>query len=77
MKEKSVGDVKLSIEGIQQAKKTASYFENKKMKEIFSSPLRRAKEMAMYISDSTKISVREDIRLRERANWGGYTRTIL
>lgn len=70
MKEKSVGDVKLSIEGIQQAKKTASYFENKQIKEIFSSPLRRAKETAKYISDSIKISVREDIRLRERANWG-------
>jgi len=70
IKVKSVGDVKLAIEGIQQAKKTASYFENKQVKEIFSSPLRRAKETAKYISDSSKISVREDIRLRERANWG-------
>ncbi|MDQ0230132.1 histidine phosphatase family protein [Metabacillus malikii] len=70
IKEKSVGDVSLSLTGIKQAKKTADYIKDKQINYIFTSPLQRAKETAKYISAKTKTKVIEDIRLRERANWG-------
>lgn len=70
IKEKAIGDVPITLKGIEQAKSTAQYFKNLPITEIFSSPLRRAKETAEYIARDTKITVRIDSRLRERVNWG-------
>lgn len=69
-KEKATGDVKLSAEGIQQAQKAALFFKDKSIKAVFSSPLKRAGETAAFISEVTGNIVNEDVRLRERANWG-------
>lgn len=70
IKEKVIGDVSITPIGIEQAKLTAQYFSNLPIRVIISSPLRRAKETAEYIARDTKIPVRVDNRLRERANWG-------
>jgi broad specificity phosphatase PhoE len=70
IKEKSIGDVPISPEGILQAQATAQYFRNFLINTIFSSPLRRAKETAKYIALEAELTISEDNRLRERANWG-------
>ncbi|MBS4193533.1 histidine phosphatase family protein [Lederbergia citri] len=70
IKEKSVGDAKLSAKGIQQAEKTASFFRDKKIDAVFSSPLSRAKETAAIIATAIDKDINEEIGLRERANWG-------
>lgn len=72
-KEKSVGDVPLSPQGILQAQATARYFHSLPVRTILSSPLRRAKQTAAYIALGGGLPVSEDIRLRERANWGDLT----
>lgn len=70
IKEKAVGDVPITPRGIEQAKRTAQYFNHLNVTAIISSPLRRARETAEYIASDTKRTVRVDRRLRERANWG-------
>lgn len=70
IKEKSIGNVPISPKGILQAQATAKHFRNLPIKTIFSSPLRRAKETAAYIALGAELTVSEDSRLRERANWG-------
>ncbi|BFT72694.1 histidine phosphatase family protein [Paenibacillus sp. P36] len=70
IKEKEVGDVSISVEGFEQANITAKYLENFPISRIFSSPLKRAKLTAQIIGKAAKIPIVEDIRLRERANWG-------
>lgn len=70
IKEKTIGDVPITPIGIEQAKLTAQFFNDLPVTEVISSPLRRVKETAAYIARNTKITVRVDTRLRERANWG-------
>jgi len=70
LKEKAIGDVPITLKGIMQAQLTARYFCNLPISLIVTSPLRRAKETADYIALKTKLTVTEDSRLRERANWG-------
>lgn len=70
IKEKAIGDVPLSKEGIEQATLTANYFKNKLIKHVYTSPLRRATETASFIGSYFGLPVVVDDRLRERANWG-------
>jgi broad specificity phosphatase PhoE len=70
IKEKGVGDVAISPEGILQAQTTARHFRHMPIKVIMTSPLKRAKETALLIAKEAKTTISEDIRLRERANWG-------
>ena len=65
-----MGDVPITDEGIKQAEATARHLSSHSIARIFTSPLRRAKETAEYISLTTKAGIEEDSRLRERANWG-------
>lgn len=69
-KEKAIGDVAISSEGILEAQATAHHFREIPINKIVSSPLKRAKQTAMFIAKETKTTISEDIRLRERANWG-------
>lgn len=69
-KEKGIDDVAISFEGMLQAQMTASHFRKMPIKKIISSPLKRAKQTAQLISEATNNTTSEDIRLRERANWG-------
>ncbi|WNQ10780.1 histidine phosphatase family protein [Paenibacillus aurantius] len=70
IKEKAKGDVSITPDGIMQAQLTARYLSSSPIKAVVSSPLRRARETAKYIASATRSEVTEDIRLRERANWG-------
>lgn len=70
IKEKSIGDVSITPEGRLQAQSTARHFCNIPIVSLVTSPLQRAKETAEIIALETKSIVNEDIRLRERANWG-------
>ncbi|MDF2659868.1 MAG: histidine phosphatase family protein [Paenibacillus sp.] len=70
VKEKAIGDVSITPEGIIQAQLTARSFCDLPITTIAASPLRRAKETAKYIALETKSTILEDRRLRERANWG-------
>jgi broad specificity phosphatase PhoE len=69
-KEKGVGNVAISFEGILQAQATAQHFREIAVKKIVSSPLKRAIQTAIIIAKETESTISEDIRLRERANWG-------
>lgn len=70
LKEKRIGDVPLTSEGVVQAKSTALHLANVPVTKIIASPLQRAVDTASHISLQTKVTVTEDPRLRERANWG-------
>lgn len=70
IKEKAIGDVPITKEGIFQAQLTSKYFNKIPLSSIFSSPLKRAKETAEYIAKVHDLPVNIDNRLRERANWG-------
>lgn len=70
LKEKRLGDVSITSDGIMQAQMTALYFKHTPITLIVSSPLRRAMETADYIALETEAAIELDNRLRERANWG-------
>jgi len=70
LKEKNIGDVPITADGMIQAKSTALFFRELSITGIISSPLRRARETAEYISSEINSEIRVDNRLRERANWG-------
>ncbi|TDF90612.1 histidine phosphatase family protein [Paenibacillus piri] len=70
IKEKAMGDVPITPKGILQAQSTARSLCNLPITTIVTSPLRRAKETAEFIALNTKLTISEDSRLRERANWG-------
>ncbi|RAI93632.1 2,3-bisphosphoglycerate-dependent phosphoglycerate mutase/probable phosphoglycerate mutase [Paenibacillus pabuli] len=70
LKEKCIGDVPITSEGVVQAKSTALHLANVPVTKIIASPLRRAIDTAAHISLQTNVTVTEDQRLRERANWG-------
>ena len=69
-KEKGIGDVPLTFEGVKQAQMTASHFCSMSITKLLCSPLARAKQTAECIGEGIILPVIEDIRLRERANWG-------
>jgi broad specificity phosphatase PhoE len=70
IKEKAIGDVPITPEGLLQAQATARSFCGLPITAVITSPLRRAKETAGPIALKTNSTVAEDNRLRERANWG-------
>ncbi|MFX3651313.1 MAG: histidine phosphatase family protein [Paenibacillus sp.] len=72
LKERQIGDVPLTSEGILQAEATALHFAKAAypVTKILTSPLRRAQETASMIARLTHAYITEDPRLRERANWG-------
>ncbi|MFC4600809.1 histidine phosphatase family protein [Cohnella hongkongensis] len=70
IKERAIGDVPLTSDGILQAKLTSQYFSRISLSMILSSPLRRAQETAEYTASVHNLSIKIDNRLRERANWG-------
>ncbi|TJY41101.1 histidine phosphatase family protein [Cohnella pontilimi] len=70
IKEKAIGDVPIAKEGVAQAQATARYFRSLPVQAVLCSPLRRAKDTAAFIAAVSFAPVSEDIRLRERANWG-------
>jgi broad specificity phosphatase PhoE len=63
-------DPPLSLLGWQQAQATAAYLKNRPVKHVYTSPLQRTKETAAHIALPHQLEVIEDIRLRERMNWG-------
>ncbi|SDX04589.1 histidine phosphatase family protein [Paenibacillus sp. CF384] len=69
-KEKGIGDVSITLEGLSEAQKTASHLRNVQLSQIVCSPLNRAKQTARIIAESINKTIAEDSRLRERANWG-------
>ncbi|MDT9720960.1 histidine phosphatase family protein [Paenibacillus sp. ClWae2A] len=72
LKERQIGDVSLTAEGVLQAEATALHFAKATfhVTKILTSPLRRARETASMIARHTHSHITEDPRLRERANWG-------
>ncbi|SLK01913.1 2,3-bisphosphoglycerate-dependent phosphoglycerate mutase/probable phosphoglycerate mutase [Paenibacillus sp. RU5A] len=70
LKEKRIGDVPITSEGVVQAKSTALRLANVSVTKIIASPLQRAIDTAAHIAHQTNVTVMEDPRLRERANWG-------
>lgn len=71
-----VSDVSLTEKGINQARELGNKIldENIHIDEILYSPLVRAKETALYISEITGIPVKEESRLKEQA-FGKYEGT--
>lgn len=63
-------DPGLSLTGWRQAKATAAYLKQQPLKLIYTSPLLRAKETAFHIAAAHNLEPIEDVRLRERINWG-------
>ncbi|GIP44387.1 phosphoglycerate mutase [Paenibacillus sp. J45TS6] len=70
IKEKAIGDVPITPQGIIQAQSTAAHVSRIPIHAIISSPLRRAIETAECIAAKTNVEIIVDDRLRERANWG-------
>lgn len=66
----AVGDVPLSSAGRGEARATARYLQDRRILCFYTSPLRRAKETAAIIAAAQRLPAIEDVRLRERANWG-------
>ena len=56
--------------GIQQAQLTASYFSDKQIDLLISSPLQRTKQTSEIIAKKLDINIIFDARLKERLNWG-------
>jgi broad specificity phosphatase PhoE len=65
------GDPGLTPAGRQQAGRTAQWLYGCGLNAVYSSPLRRAVETAEHIAGAAGLSVRRDVRLRERMNWDG------
>ena len=70
IKEKGIGDVAISSEGMLQAQATGRFLRDMEAAAIVSGPLLRTKQTAAVIARETNVSISEDSRLRERANWG-------
>ncbi|QHT61373.1 histidine phosphatase family protein [Paenibacillus lycopersici] len=73
-KDQGIGDVPITQAGILQAQATARWLSEVAVQgsisRIVSSPLRRAVLTAAIIAQATGAAISEDVRLRERANWG-------
>lgn len=59
-------DDPLSVEGIEQAKRFADFFEDKKIDLIISSPLTRARETSLIINKKLNVEMEEEQRIIER-----------
>lgn len=68
-KERQLGDPGLTVLGQQQAARTAKWLQRVGIGAVFSSPLRRARETAQFITMASGLQLREDARLQERMNW--------
>ena len=68
--DKSPGDAPLNEIGRSQAQVTARHLSQLQIDVIYASPLARAQETAQPIADLVGLSIIEDERLRERANYG-------
>jgi broad specificity phosphatase PhoE len=64
------GDAPLSDEGRRQAQATAAHLLALPIAQIYASPLRRAVETAAPLAAAHGLPIVEDVRLRERMNWG-------
>jgi len=69
-KEKIPGDPPLSDIGLDQASKTASYFEKLPVSSIFASPILRTQQTAKFIADLLGMKYQIEDLLKERVNWG-------
>jgi broad specificity phosphatase PhoE len=67
---KIIGDAPLSLAGRVQARSTAQYLQDRPINSVYTSPLIRAGETAVHIASVHGLPVVEDVRLRERMNWG-------
>jgi broad specificity phosphatase PhoE len=74
-KDRTPGDPGLTELGRRQAQVTARWLRAMGLREVHSSPLRRARETAEAIARAAGLAVRTDSRLRERVNWDG-TQTL-
>lgn len=70
-KERVAGDPGLTKLGTRQAAVTARWLQERGLRALYSSPLRRAQETAASIAVATRLAAQLDIRLRERLNWDG------
>jgi broad specificity phosphatase PhoE len=70
-KERAAGDPGLTALGTRQAAVTARWLQERGLRALYSSPLRRARETAAPVASATGLSVQLEIRLRERLNWDG------
>lgn len=70
LKQQVIGDVPLTAEGIRQAQAVARMLAHSPIDRIVTSPLRRARQTADCIAAQITVPLTEDVRLRERANWG-------
>ncbi|MFF3337867.1 histidine phosphatase family protein [Streptomyces flavidovirens] len=68
-KERQLGDPGLTVLGRQHAVRTAKWLQRVGIRAVFSSPLRRARETAQFITVASGLQVQEDARLQERMNW--------
>ena len=67
-------DIPLSREGIGQAAKLKSYFTDKDIKAIYSSPLERAKKTAEIIADNKiKVEIKDNFSELNMGKWDGMT----
>jgi broad specificity phosphatase PhoE len=64
------GDQPLNANGRRQAQITAAFLKDRPIDAVYASPLARARETAQAVADALGSTVIEDIRLRERANFG-------
>ena len=69
-KEAISGDAPLSQQGLREAYATAHALRAVPIRQVSTSPLRRAKETAAPIAALHGLATTEEARLRERANWG-------
>jgi len=70
LKQQTIGDIPLTAEGIRQAQAVARMLARSPIDRIVTSPLQRARQTADCIAARVKAPLTEDVRLRERANWG-------
>ncbi|MGW0731811.1 histidine phosphatase family protein [Streptomyces sp. NPDC002851] len=70
-KEREPGDPELTELGRRQAAITADWLQHVGVRSLFSSPLRRARETALFVASRTGLPIQEDVRLRERMSWDG------
>ena len=64
-----VSDTNLNEKGIEMAKQTAEALKEIPFACCFTSPLKRAKDTAMYILRDRQVPVYEDARIREISFW--------
>lgn len=69
-RDRKIGDPSLTSEGREEAERLARKLASNAIARIFSSPLARTRDTAEIIATILNLEVTEDLRLRERMNWG-------